>query len=157
MDNNVIRTKRMILYPLTENEMEAVISRETDKEMKQAYSEMLAGCIAKPEQRIWYAIWNMQLNDGSDIIIGDYAFKGLDENGMIEIGYGIKEQYESKGYMTEAVTAAVEWARMQPGVKKVEAETDPDNKASQRVLQKAGFIPNGVMGKEGPRFYYAQE
>ena len=157
MDNNVIRTKRMILYPLTENEMEAVISRETDKEMKQAYSEMLAGCIAKPEQRIWYAIWNMQLNDGSDIIIGDYAFKGLDENGMIEIGYGIKEQYESKGYMTEAVTAAVEWARMQPGVKKVEAETDPDNKASQRVLQKAGFIPDGVMGKEGPRFYYAQE
>ena len=157
MDNNVIQTERMILYPLTENEMEAVISRETDKEMKQAYSEMLAGCIAKPEQRIWYAIWNMQLNDGSDIIIGDYAFKGLDENGMIEIGYGIKEQYESKGYMTEAVTAAVEWARMQPGVKKVEAETDPDNKASQRVLQKAGFIPNGVMGKEGPRFYYAQE
>ena len=157
MDNNVIRTKRMILYPLTENEMEAVISRETDKEMKQAYSEMLAGCIAKPEQRIWYAIWNMQLNDGSDIIIGDYAFKGLDENGMIEIGYGIKEQYESKGYMTEAVTAAVKWARMQPGVKTVEAETDPDNKASQRVLEKAGFMPNGVMGKEGPRFYYAQQ
>lgn len=157
MDNNVIRTKRMILYPLTENEMEAVISRETDKEMKQAYSEMLAGCIAKPEQRIWYAIWNMQLNDGSDIIIGDYAFKGLDENGMVEIGYGIKEPYESKGYMTEAVTAAVKWARMQPGVKTVEAETDPDNKASQRVLEKAGFIPNGVMGKEGPRFYYAQQ
>ena len=157
MDNNVIRTKRMILYPLTENEMEAVISRETDKEMKQAYSEMLAGCIAKPEQRIWYAIWNMQLNDGSDIIIGDYAFKGLDENGMVEIGYGIKEPYESKGYMTEAVTAAVKWARMQPGVKTVEAETDPDNKASQRVLEKAGFMPNGVMGKEGPRFYYAQQ
>ena len=59
--------------------------------------------------------------------------------------------------MTEAVTAAVKWARMQPGVKTVEAETDPDNKASQRVLEKAGFMPNGVMGKEGPRFYYAQQ
>jgi len=30
--------------------------------------------------------------------------------------------------------------------------TDPDNKASQRVLAKAGFIANGVMGLEGPRF-----
>ena len=157
MDNNVIHTERMILYPLTENEMEAVISKETDEEMKQAYSEMLAGCKEKPEQRIWYAIWNMQLNDGSNTIIGDYAFKGLDENGMVEIGYGIKEPYESKGYMTEAVTAAVKWARMQPGVKTVEADTDPDNKASQRVLEKAGFMPNGVMGKEGPRFYYAQQ
>ena len=157
MDNNVIHTEHMILYPLTENEMEIVISKETDDGMKQAYSEMLAGCKEKPEQRIWYAIWNMQLNDGSNTIIGDYAFKGLDENGMVEIGYGIKEPYESKGYMTEAVTAAVKWARMQPGVKTVEAETDPDNKASQRVLEKAGFIPNGVMGKEGPRFYYAQQ
>lgn len=59
MDNNVIHTEHMILYPLTENEMETVISKETDDGMKQAYSEMLAGCKEKPEQRIWYAIWNM--------------------------------------------------------------------------------------------------
>ena len=157
MDSNVIRTERMILYPLTDNKMEAVISSETDDEMKQAYSEMLAGCKAKPEQRIWYAIWNMQLNDGSNTIIGDYAFKGLDENGMVDIGYGIKEQYEGMGYMTEAVIAAVKWARIQPGVKSVEAETDPDNKASQRVLEKAGFKPNGTMGKEGPRFIFVQQ
>ena len=56
MDNNVIHTEHMILYPLTENEMETVISKETDDGMKQAYSEMLAGCKEKPEQRIWYAI-----------------------------------------------------------------------------------------------------
>lgn len=33
----------------------------------------------------------------------------------------------------------------------VEAETDPDNKASQRVLEKCGFVPDGT-GVEGPRF-----
>lgn len=33
----------------------------------------------------------------------------------------------------------------------VEAETAPDNKASQRVLEKCGFVPDGT-GVEEPRF-----
>ena len=34
------------------------------------------------------------------------------------------------------------------------AETDPDNIASQRVLEKAGFAPTGEQGEEGPRFLW---
>ena len=41
------------------------------------------------------------------------------------------------------MTAMARWASEQIGVKYVEAETDPDNKASQRVLEKAGFHLNG--------------
>ena len=54
--------------------------------------------------------------------------------------------------MTEAVVAMSRWASEQIGVKYVEAETNLDNKASQRVLEKAGFISNGKMGLEGPRY-----
>ncbi len=50
---------------------------------------------------------------------------------MVEIGYGIKEEFEGQSYMTEAVTAIASWASEQIGLKYVEAETDPDNKASQ--------------------------
>ncbi len=38
----------------------------------------------------------------------------------------------------------------------IEAETIPDNKASQRVLEKCGFVPDGTTGKEGPRFVLEQ-
>jgi hypothetical protein len=38
------------------------------------------------------------------------------------------------------------------GVLRVEAETEPDNTASQRVLAKCGFVPNGIIGEEGPRY-----
>jgi ribosomal-protein-alanine N-acetyltransferase len=96
----------------------------------------------------------MQLNDGTQISVGDLCFKGLNSNGLVEIGYGIKKEYEGQGYMTEAVTAMARWASEQIGVKIVEAETDPDNKASQRVLEKAGFHLNGMMGVEGPRFVF---
>lgn len=122
--------------------------------MKQAYTEMLEGCKSHPEQRLWYAIWVMALKNDPQLVVGDLCFKGLDANGMVEIGYGIQKAHEGQGYMTEAVIAMTQWANMQPGVKKVEAETDPDNKASQRVLEKAGFIPNGVIGLEGPRFVW---
>ena len=50
------------------------------------------------------------------------------------------------------VVAITKWALSQPGVIRVEAETDSNNIASQRVLEKAGFIPTGTIGEEGPRF-----
>ena len=57
---------------------------------------MLAGCKKSPEQRIWHTIWFMQLNDGSGQIVGDLCFKGLNDNGSVEIGYGMKEDYEGR-------------------------------------------------------------
>lgn len=151
---NVVKTERLFINPLSNSEIENLIAKEQDTDMKKAYSEMLDGCKQNPEQRIWYAVWNMQLNDETGRSVGDLCFKGLNSNGMVEIGYGIKKEYEGQGYTTEAVTAMARWAIEQIGVKYVEAETDPDNKASQRVLEKAGFHLNGMMGAEGPRFVF---
>ena len=82
--------------------------------------------------------------------IGDLGFKGPARESTVEIGYGLLPAYEEKGYMTEAVQALIQWA-FNSGVVFVEAETDPDNKASQRILEKCGFVPDGE-GKEGPRY-----
>ncbi len=146
-----VTTKRIIIFPISNEETRIKMEKETDVEIKNAYSEMLAGCKEQPDQRIWYAIWLMQLSNSSEQIVGDLCFKGINDNGTVEIGYGIKPEYEGRDLMTEAVTAMAKWASNQPGVFCVEAETDPDNIASQRVLHKAGFLPNGVMGDEGPR------
>ena len=147
-----VETERMYLYPLRDEEMRLVIEKESDPEMKQAYMEMLEGSLSNSDKRIWYAIWNMELKDESGIIVGDFCFKGLSDDGVIEIGYGLKEEYRHHGYMTEAVKVITEWALSQDGVKQVEAETDAKNIASQKVLLQSGFISNGKMGEEGPRF-----
>lgn len=152
-----IETKRLIISLLSNDEIQKIIDSEENLEMKQAYTEMLDGCIKSPEHRIWSAIWIMKLKDISDIAIGDLSFKGLGTDGMVEIGYGIKKEFEGKGYMTEAVTAMSAWALQQEGVFSVEAETDANNIASQKVLQKAGFIPNGIIGAEGPRYVWNKE
>ena len=150
----MIQTERLNIYPLSDEEMRDVVQNESDEELKAAYSEMLDGCLKNPEQRIWHALWVLQLNDGSGRIVGSLAFKGLDDNGRTEIGYGMHPGYEGKGLMTEAVTAVVRWAAEQPGVASIEAETAPDHIASRRVLEKAGFVPSGVAGTEGPRYIW---
>ena len=147
-----VETERMYLYPLSDEEMRLVIENESDPEMKQAYTEMLEGSLSNSDKRIWYAIWNMELKDESGIIVGDFCFKGLSDDGVIEIGYGLKEEYRHYGYITEALKAITEWALSQESVKQVEAETDAENIASQKVLLQSGFISNGKMGEEGPRF-----
>ena len=147
-----IETERLFLYPISDEEMHRIVDTEKDPEMKKAYSEMLQGSMDNPGERAWYAVWNMELKNMPHTIVGDLCFKGITDDGMVEIGYGLKEGYCGNGYMTEAVRAITEWALSQSKVSRVEAETDPDNQRSKNVLAKAGFIPTGEVGEEGPRF-----
>ena len=146
----MIETNRLRIYPTTQNQMEVFISSQTNDVLKAAYSEMLEGCLKNPDKREWYAIWMIELKDGTHI--GELCFKGLDLNGVAEIGYGISEEYQYQGYATEAVKAILTWAFQDSKVTAIEAETDVENTASKRVLEKCGFIFNGKIGEEGPRF-----
>ena len=145
-----LETERLIIRTASREEMLRIIDSQTDAVMKAAYREMLDGAEAHPDLWEWYAIRMIEKKDGEHI--GDLCFKGKNCDGSAEIGYGIYEEYRGRGYATEAVGAAVSWALRQSGVMRIEAETDPDNKASQRVLAKCGFIPTGEVGEEGPRF-----
>ena len=147
-----LETERLFLYPISDEKMQILVDNEKDPEMKKAYSEMLQGCIDYPEKRMWYATWNMELKQDPKTIVGDLCFKGITDDGMVEIGYGLKDGYCGNGYMTEAVRAMTLWALSQNNVSRVEAETDPDNQPSKNVLANVGFIPTGEVGEEGPRF-----
>ena len=113
-------------------------------ELKKAYCEMLEGCLSHPDQWDWYAMWMIEKTDGTHI--GDLCFMGLKGNGNPEIGYGILDEFQGQGYATEAVKLALRWAFGFPEVAAVEAEADPENAASQKVLDKCGFQATGEIG-----------
>ena len=89
-------------------EMSCLIEKEADAEMKQAYTEMLERCLMEPDNRIWYAVWNMELKNAPGTIVGDFCFKGLGKNGVVEIGYGLREEFRHQGYMVETVKVITE-------------------------------------------------
>ena len=47
-----IESERLLLYPISEKEMEQLIENEENLDLKQAYSEMLQGCLQEPEKRM---------------------------------------------------------------------------------------------------------
>ena len=147
---NMIETKRLKIYAASKEQMEAFIAAQSVDILKAAYTEMLDGCLAHTDQWEWYAIWMIELKDGTHI--GELCFKGINEYGSAEIGYGIADEYQDRGYATEAITTVVAWALQQNKINSVTAEVDKENIASIRVLEKSGFEPTGRTGEEGPLY-----
>ena len=76
----------------------------------------------------------------SQSVVGSAGFKGPpDEEGMVEIAYGIVPDYEGRGYATEAAALLVRFASENDEVRLIRAHTLPTNNASTRVLTKCGF------------------
>ena len=60
------------------------------------------------------------------------------------LGYSLDQQQNGKGYMTEAVKLAVDFAFRELKFHRIEAGVMPRNKGSLRVLEKAGFHKEGI-------------
>jgi len=76
----------------------------------------------------------------SHLIVGNVGFKGPpDDQGMVEIAYGIVPDYEGRGYATEAAGLLVTFASANSDVTLIRAHTLPTNNASTHVLRKNGF------------------
>ncbi len=98
-----------------------------------------------PEWEGWLAWYAVRIDNDDPVLCGSIGFKGPpDEQGIVEIGYSVLQEFQGQGLATEMVAAIVKWAEHQPQVKRIEAETNIDNKASIRVLEKNNFIYVGV-------------
>ena len=60
-----------------------------------------------------------------------------------EIGYWLGRTFRGRGFATEAVCAALDWARRAWGKRALVSGHFVDNPASGRVLEKAGFLYTG--------------
>ena len=82
-------------------------------------------------------------------LIGDvslyHIFRGALQRCLI--GYSLDKQYNGKGYTTEAVSLAVEFAFNELKLHRVDAGVMLSNIGSMRVLEKAGFHKEGIEQK----------
>ena len=87
-----------------------------------------------------FGIFETQTNNliGS---IGLYRF-GLAEKCVL--GYSLDKDHHGKGYATEAVRLILDYAFKEVGIHRIEAGVMPRNIGSARVLEKAGFVREGL-------------
>lgn len=107
---------------------------------KELAKEFYGITLHNEKDRLWFRLWRF-INVHDNKKVGGALFKGApNQNGEVEIGYGIDEEYQGQGYATEAIKETIKWALEQEGVLAVIAETEKDNIPSQKVLQKIGMI-----------------
>ena len=83
--------------------------------------------------------WFVTLKEDGRVIGDCGTHGGVDDEGRVEIGYGLAAPWRGRGYGTEAVTALVDWSAGRPGVRVVEASVEVGNETSRRLLSRLGF------------------
>jgi ribosomal-protein-alanine N-acetyltransferase len=77
-------------------------------------------------------------NDTMLGVIGHYRIKP--EHYRAEVGYMILPEYNGKGITTEAVLCVVDYGFNTMKLHSIEGVIDPRNGASEKILQKCGFV-----------------
>lgn len=156
MPHATLITTRLELVPMTVHIAEAVIlgHRTRAEELlgaplpdawpgraliERAFSASLDAIRERPEVRLW-GDRVMIPRSGPRRVLGSVVFHGApDDDGSVEVAYGVEQDSQQLGFATEGTLASVEWALAQPGVRVVRATTPTWHTSSRRVLEKCGF------------------
>lgn len=155
----MIETERLIIKPLTydqlvkyikaDNSLEVELnlnetSRTISPELKEAFEQTILPNVADTTKDYLYStLWTV-ISKEANKMVGDICIVGEpNENGEIEIGYGTYDEFQKKGFMTEAVEGMISWAKSQPKILSIIASTEKENIASFTILLKNNFIKIG--------------
>lgn len=96
------------------------------------------------EQNSNHIRWCIILKETSEPI-GTIGFHKYDEqNNSAEIGYDLAEEYTQKGIMSEALQCIIQHGKAAYGLHRIYASAAEENDASNRLLEKNGFVLEGI-------------
>jgi RimJ/RimL family protein N-acetyltransferase len=147
-----VRGDRVVLRAWRLEDVPAVAAACRDPEIAhwlalvpQPYTEeharlYIEDCIDAPEDRQPFAITDASSGE----VVGSIDMR-ISRLQTGHIGYWMAPQARGRGICTEALRTLSRWAIEELDVGRVELVTDPENIASQRVAEKAGFQREGVL------------
>lgn len=175
-----IRTKRLELVPVTRQILESDTGDRT--ELARLLHAGIPGAWPPPlmDENVIrefirmssdtsgpvFAAWYWVLDDpapGSRVLIGNGGVLGAESGpDTVVLGYSVLDEFQNRGYATEAVRALVPEIFTLPGVLRIIATTYPDLGASIRVLEKNDFTrsdraPAGTGAEEGTICYVLEQ
>ncbi|MWB94235.1 GNAT family N-acetyltransferase [Flavobacterium sp. GA093] len=146
----IIETERLVLKRITNDDVAEVFELRSNPETMKYIPRPLVKTtedalehIAMIDEKIDTNVginWGITLKGDSKLlgIIGYYRMQP--ENYRAEIGYMLLPDYHGKGIVPEAVNRLIEYGFEDLKLHSIEAVIDPENFASEKVLQKCGFI-----------------
>lgn len=151
----VLTTPRLILRESALTDIEPVFAFEsdpvamrywsrppmTDIEQARASVERAMGFFADQTGLRWSIIRREDDRWLGNVSVFDFH----EASRRAEIGYGLVRDQWGQGYMREALIAVIDYAFGPLGLRRLEADTHPDNESSIRALERLGFRREGLM------------
>ena len=150
----VLEGRRILLRWLTERDLDALFAIFSHDEVMRFWSEpafadrtrarRLLDRIHDGFRRKTLFQWGVVLKDGEDVPIGTCTLSRLDAaNRRAEIGFVLNRPFWGEGYMSEALRVLLDFAFGPLNLHRIEADVDPRNGPSLRLLRRLGFRSEG--------------
>ncbi|WP_409416910.1 GNAT family N-acetyltransferase [Flavobacterium sp. PS2] len=149
----VLETERLIIRRVTNEDANEIIALRSNPETMKYIPRPLTKTTEQALEHIAQIDSTIETNEGINWgitlkgdskvvgIIGYYRIKP--EHYRAEIGYMLLPELHGKGIIPEAVKTVIDYGFNEMKLHSIEAAIDPDNFASERVLQKIGFVKEG--------------
>lgn len=150
-----LRTRQLVLRPLSADFAEDFFAICNDAEvMRYASTPPLSREASDTRLHDWLrdtvkgSVCCWLLCNTQNEFVGQVSLYNIDKaNLRAELGYGLMPHHWGKAYASEAIAAAIRYAFDYLKLCRLEADIDPNNIASRRVLEKNGFSREGIMPK----------
>lgn len=151
----VIETERLTLRSLVADDAERLLAIFSDPEVMRYWNTTPWSTVEDAFDFIHRSSASMQRNEG--LTLGIYVkasgklvgkcmlFSYEQESKRAELGFGLGRNAWSKGYIQEAGEALIQYGFETLGLRRIEAEIDPNNHASAKALEKLGFTREGLL------------
>jgi ribosomal-protein-alanine N-acetyltransferase len=147
----ILRTKRLVLRRVNTNDADTILSLRSNEEVMKYIprpylknKEDALGLITLFDNNIENDValnWGICFLDEPEKLLGIIGYYRMKpEHYRAEVGYMLFPEYHRKGIVSEALQKVVDYGFKEIKLHSIEAVLDPENKGSEKVLIKNGFI-----------------
>lgn len=153
-DGFEVVSNRLLLRPVNEADVDALYNIYADIEIMQFWSEAPLVSIDQMTEKIQQAL--VAQTEGTALMvavvlretnttIGHISLFNIHEaSARAEVGYLLHKDHWQQGYMSEALHAFIVAGFNTLGLRRLEADIDPDNAASTGLIRRMGFVQEGL-------------
>lgn len=151
-----LETRRLILRPMTADDADDLRQWLADERVYTYWGRKPSRAERNPEllfidPRPWVQRkpsldfkWGV-VDRSCGRVIGDLSVFDIENNRMGDVGYRFHPDFWGRGYATEALEVAVDFIFTRTEMDRLNARADVRNIASNRVLEKCGFVHEGCI------------
>jgi [ribosomal protein S5]-alanine N-acetyltransferase len=151
----LLETARLRLRPFEPRDLDDLYALESDVEVMRygshvpwtlrAQAEAKLAEILDPAPSSTVFHWVIAERE-ADRMIGDCVLFSINrDHARCEVGFSLFPAYQGRGFAHEVVHCALRWAFDSLGMMRIEADADPRNLRSCRLLERLGFQREGLL------------